>query len=483
MKTAVLIILRLTSALVGFVAAVSFMRTQNGAYDFYIGRLFGNLSNWFNFGMESSLLLLASCLIFFTVTICQKRGSVVYPLRRVDYSFLLVFCCVGFVVCTRMVWTAFAPWGLPTGLFTYVIALPFVAYCLALLAFGELVARLRDRVLIKTLYWVGFFKVYSAWQPVGFLALLLLFSQVIVMAVFHNLLIVMGVSVFVLGVFTYYAVHMINLAAEYDIAAADKIRSERFKSELITNVSHDIKTPLTSIINYVNLLSNEGLEGQSAGYVDVLAKKSSRLKVLIDDLMEASKASTGNLSVELQVINLVEMVGQVAGEFEDVFAENGLTLVIRQPNVTQDYTSPRHKVYAEAEDRPNAEGHSGQEGPPVSLCINADSRHLYRALENLFSNVAKYSLEGTRVFAEIFPLLREGKVQFALQNTSAAPIEVSGRELTEQFIRGDMARQTEGSGLGLYIAKSLVELMGGRLDIRVIGDLFRVEVVMDAKVG
>ena len=476
MKTAVLLILRLTSALVGFIAAVSFMRAQNRAYNFYIGRLLGSLSNWFNFGMESSILLLGSCLIFFTVTVCQKRGSVVYPLRKVDYSFLLVFCCVGFVVCTRMVWTAFAPWGQPAGLFTYVIALPFIAYCLALFAFGELVARLRDRVLIKTLYWVSFFKVYSAWQPVGFMALLLLSSQIIIMAIFHNFPVVLGASVFVVGVFTYYAVHMINLAAEYDIAAADKIRSERFKSELITNVSHDIKTPLTSIINYVNLLSNEGLEGQVAGYVDVLAKKSSRLKILIDDLIEASKAGTGNLSVELQKINLAEMVGQVAGEFEDVFAENELTLVIRQPNTAQE-SPPEYEAYTGIEIRPKPEALAVSES--TSLCINADSRHLYRALENLFANVAKYSLRGTRVFAEVFPLLREGKVQFALQNTSAAPIELSGRELTEQFIRGDMARQTEGSGLGLYIAKSLVELMGGRLDIRVIGDLFRVEVVLE----
>jgi len=478
MKTVVMIVLRFASALVGYIAAISFMRGQNRAYNFYFSRLLGNLSNWFNFGVASSLMLLGACLILFAVSICMKKGTIVYPLRKVDYSFLLVFCCVGFVICTRMVWTAAFPWwDGPMALFGYIVALPFIAYALALLAFGELVARLRDRTFIKTLYWVAFFRTYSAWQPVGFLALVLMFAQLIIMIMFYSAPVVLVVSIFVIGVFTYYAVHMINLAAEYDIAAADKIRAERFKSELITNVSHDIKTPLTSIINYVNLLHNEGLHGQAAGYVDVLTKKSARLKELIDDLMEASKAGTGNLPVELQEINLAEMVGQVAGEFEDVFAENELTLVIRQPNVDYTLHTRESDSAAMGEKHPSL----NEESHPASLRIYADSRHLYRALENLFSNAAKYSLKGTRVFAEIFPLLREGKVQFALQNTSAAPIEASGRELTEQFIRGDMARQTEGSGLGLYIAKSLVELMGGRLDIRVIGDLFRVEIVIDSE--
>ena len=149
------------------------------------------------------------------------------------------------------------------------------------------------------------------------------------------------------------------------------------------------------------------------------------------------------MSVDFRNVDLSEIVGQIAGEFDDQFKEHGLTLVLRQP-----------------------------EQPVLA---NADNRHLWRTLENLFSNAVKYALPGTRVFAEID--LRDGSAVLSLKNTSQAPINQSGEALTEQFIRGDRARQTEGSGLGLYIAKSLVELMGGQLIIRASGDLFEVEIV------
>ena len=469
-----LITIRFMSAMLGFGAAVSFMRAFNRTYNFYVRTIIGDR---LNFGQGASIIMLGACLTVFALSIWFVRGRPTYPLRRVDYLFLLIFCGAGFAACSRMGWQQLAWWSGLThfvplawgSTWTHVVVVPLVAYILALVAFGELVARLRDKNLLSTLYWVEFFKVYSLWRPIGFLALLLLMGQLLLMVAYFSLLAVQIFSVLTIGAFTYCAAHMLSLAAEYDIASADKIQAERFKSELITNVSHDIKTPLTSIINYVDLLTTAGLQGQAAEYLDVLVRKSTRLKVLIDDLMEASKAGTGNIRANLERLNLAEIVGQVAGEFEDSFSENGLTLVIRQPEMPP--------VEYEDEYIPGV-----YIGDPVSktapVVIYADSRHLYRALENLFSNAVKYAQPGTRVFAEITPLLRTGKVQFTLQNTSAVPIEMSEGELTEQFIRGDRARQTEGSGLGLYITKSLIELMGGRLNIRVVGDLFRVEVEM-----
>jgi len=474
-----LIFLRLVSAVVGFGAAVSFMRAQSSAFDFYFGRLMRigfnmgtgfdsrlSFDNGLNFGAGPSAVLLIICLAVFTFSILLRKGAQPYPVRRIDYGFLLMVCVAGFLTCSRLAWApSFPGWLWENPLLVIVLVVPFIAYLFALLAFGELIARLRDRTLATTLYWVGFFKVYSIWRPVGLLAFLLLAVQIAMLILFIGILSIVVVSLFILGSLTYFAVHMINLATEYDIAAADKIRSERFKSELITSVSHDIRTPLTSIINYVDLLNNEGLEGQPKEYVQVLARKSTRLKVLIDDLMEASKAGTGNLSVDMQKLNLAEIIGQVAGEFEDSFAENNLTLVIRQMDGAIWYGDTRHENAAGPEE------HLFHQDP---IWVNADSRHLYRTLENLFSNTVKYSLSNTRVFIETSP--REGKVLFTLQNTSATPIEMAGEELTEQFIRGDKARNTEGSGLGLYIAKSLIELMGGVFRIHAIGDLFRVEV-------
>ena len=461
--TPVVIVARIISAVMGFIPSVSFTRSINRTYNIHMGRLVGAR---FDYGFFMSTLMLMVCMGVFAASIWYAKKRPIYPLRRVDYFFLLMFCGSGFIACTGIVWQQLrwgwgVTWtrGLITPLtqamgttWTNLFVIPMIAYILLLTALGELVARLRDRNLVATMYWVRFFKIYSIWKPIGFFALLLIIGQLILAIAYFFLPIVLMISIAAMGAFTYCAAHMIDLAAEYDIASADKIRAERFKSELVTNVSHDIKTPLTSIINYVDLLNSVGLEGQAADYVDVLVRKSNRLKTLIDDLMEASKAGTGSLRVEMAEINLTEIVGQVSGEFEDKFLDNNLTLVFRQ--------------------RPEQENSNS----PTPVIILADSRHLYRALENLFSNAAKYALPGTRVFAEIISY--DGKMLFSLQNTSAEPIELSEGDLTEQFIRGDRARNTEGNGLGLYIAKSLVELMGGKFEIRVVGDLFRVEVVM-----
>ncbi len=220
------------------------------------------------------------------------------------------------------------------------------------------------------------------------------------------------------------------------------VRNERLKAELITNVSHDIKTPLTSIVNYVDLLKRENLPGERVQrYIEVLDQKSQRLRQLTEDLVEASKISTGNIELQMVRMQFQSMLQQACGEFQERFEERGLTPVW------------------EMEKEP--------------LCIMADGRQLWRILENLFGNIYKYAAEGTRIYIE---LVREGdRAVLSLQNTSKEKLMVDdAQELAGRFVRGDKSRSTEGSGLGLSIAQSLVELHGGTFEITADGDLFRV---------
>ena len=226
-------------------------------------------------------------------------------------------------------------------------------------------------------------------------------------------------------------------------AVADGVKSERMKTELITNVSHDIKTPLTSVINYVDLLKRENIEDEKIqGYIEVLDNKSQRLKVLIEDLIEASKASSGAIQLVIARLNFNELVNQTNGEFMERFADKNLTMV---PAVTQE-----------------------------PLIIEGDGRRIYRILENLYQNVNKYAMEGTRVYVE---LRKEAAMAvFQIKNISKEPLTTCVEELTERFVRGEESRTTEGSGLGLSIAKSLTELQKGNFEIYLDGDLFRVTV-------
>lgn len=235
-----------------------------------------------------------------------------------------------------------------------------------------------------------------------------------------------------------------------DAAVEKSLKNERMKTELITNVSHDIKTPLTSIINYVDLLKRENPQDPKIqGYLDILEEKSQRLKTLTEDVVEASKASTGNIALDMADLNFVELVHQVIGEFEERFQEKNLSMMV----------------------------HFDQE----EAIICADGRRMWRVLENVFSNVAKYAMENTRVYAEI--KVNKPKVTFSLKNISAQPLNISADELTERFIRGDVSRNTEGSGLGLSIAKSLTELQGGEFKLYLDGDLFKVTIVFQIKEG
>ena len=236
-----------------------------------------------------------------------------------------------------------------------------------------------------------------------------------------------------------------NISVGLAGAVDEKMKSERFKAELITNVSHDLKTPLTSIINYVNLLkSTEQTDPKAAEYIEVLDRKSQRLKKLTEDLVEASKASTGVLSVVREKIGMGQLIDQALGEWEEKLNDRKLTLVSTLP-----------------------------EG---ECWVYADGRHLWRVIDNLLSNCAKYAMEGTRVYLD----LERGKGQVALsvKNISREPLNVPAERLMERFVRGEESRSTEGSGLGLSIARSLTELQGGTFELAVDGDLFKAIVTL-----
>ena len=235
--------------------------------------------------------------------------------------------------------------------------------------------------------------------------------------------------------------HLNAIGDGMNAAVAERMKSERFKTELITNVSHDIKTPLTSIINYVDLLGKEQLDNPKAQeYLDVLSRQSARLKKLIEDLIEASKASTGNLKVSMEVCNAQVTLVQTIGEYEEKLAKGQIELQIREPE--------------------------------EQILIHADSRHLWRVFDNLMNNICKYAQPGTRAYVNLERVGEHAEITF--RNISREPLNISGEELMERFVRGDSSRSMEGNGLGLSIARSLTELMGGTLRLTVDGDLFKV---------
>ena len=248
---------------------------------------------------------------------------------------------------------------------------------------------------------------------------------------------------YLVGCFREFAGELNGLADVAMVAAQNQLKSERMKTELITNVSHDIKTPLTSIINYVDLLEKPHTEEEQKAYVEVLSRQSQRLKKLIDDLMEMSKASTGNIQVEIAEIDAVEAVTQALGEFADKLTAAGLTPVFHQSE--------------------------------ENIMLLADGRLLWRAMSNVLSNAVKYALPGTRLYVDVSAT--QDKAIISFKNISGAQLNISAEELMERFVRGDSSRNTEGSGLGLNIAKSLMELQKGQLQLLVDGDLFKVTLV------
>ena len=240
-----------------------------------------------------------------------------------------------------------------------------------------------------------------------------------------------------------HAENLNSVQAGIQRAVEEKMKSERLKTQLITNVSHDIKTPLTSIVNYVDLLKKEDIPSPEAReYIAVLDRQSHRLKKLTEDLVEASKASSGVLNVDLQPTDVNVLFSQIEGEYQERLAACQLTLV----------TQP----------------------PAPGTVIRADSRLLSRVMDNLVSNICKYALPSTRVYV-VSTLSREA-VTISFKNVSRDELNISPDELMERFVRGDASRHTEGSGLGLSIARSLVQLQGGRFDLAIDADLFRADI-------
>ena len=245
------------------------------------------------------------------------------------------------------------------------------------------------------------------------------------------------------GTFRDFGEGLNSLAEAAKLAAENQMKSERMKTELITNVSHDIKTPLTSIINFVDLMKKPHSDEEGAEYLAVLDRQSQRLKKLIDDLMDMSKASSGNMTVELDQVDAAEAINQALGEFADKLEKARLTPIFRYPDKT--------------------------------ITMVADGKLLWRVLSNLLNNAVKYALPDTRLYIDLMEL--QGNAVIAVKNISKEQLNVNADELMERFVRGDASRNTEGSGLGLNIAKSLVELQGGQLHLMVDGDLFKVTLV------
>ena len=232
---------------------------------------------------------------------------------------------------------------------------------------------------------------------------------------------------------------MLNINAGTKAAVETAVKGERLKAELITNVSHDLKTPLTSIVNYVFAPAQRRVRRAANEYIKILKEKSNRLKALIDDLMEASKVSTGNIKINLSPVNLYELAMQISGEHSDVLEEKGIDIIIAKPEVE-----------------------------PI---VWADSQQTWRIIENLFSNVKKYTMPGTRVYVDT--TIENGYGCFSIKNISADALNIPAEELTQRFVRNDEARSGEGSGLGLSIAESLCKLQKGEFSITIDGDLFK----------
>lgn len=312
---------------------------------------------------------------------------------------------------------------------------------------------LKNTIFYKVLYWLRK-KAKEIWynltKVMPITKKMILIAGIYCIIALFLIIIFQGFGLFldliVAGVFFYKIIKEVNYYTEE--AFQEKVKSEKLRTELITNVSHDIKTPLTSIINYVDLLKKEKLDNPKVKeYIEVLDNKSQRLKKITEDLIEVSKASSGSLKLNLEDINVVELIKQANGEFEDKFKSQGLEIIMQSSN--------------------------------DKIIINNDSRYMYRIIENIYSNISKYALKNTRVYIDVKE--NNNKVYMDFKNTSKEKLNISEDELMQRFVRGDKSRTTEGSGLGLAIISSLAEVQNGECKLKIDGDLFKVSLIFNIK--
>lgn len=458
-------ICRILSGSFAFVFMLSFLRQTISRIDQYVLPFIGNILKY------STRLSLTLYFFFFVLymlstwfTSESKTRSV---FRHSDSGFIIFLVFFSYYLTFNMVTSQ--------GRAPILLLLFTIVYVLTLLGSSEILLRIRDKKFFEKFYWLNFFKMYAKRKPV-ILSLTAVLSIYIIyyflsiadllvhriyiydgscsivvsptseLSVFNNLYLDLGFAIS-LGALTYLIHFVLYLSHDYEEVNEQKVRAERLKSELITNVSHDMRTPLTSLINYVDLLKTCDISDVNAlGYIEVLNKKTQRLNILIQDLLDASKVSSGNIVLEKETINLVEMFGQLIGEYDDDFRASDLTMVYR----------------------PNKD----------NMNVTVDIHQFHRVIDNIMINALKYSLAGTRVFIELCEV--DKGISLHMMNTSEQSIEILEDELTEQFIRGDQSRHTEGSGLGLYISKHLIELMGGVFEIKVTGDLFEVYIYLES---
>ncbi len=463
----------------------------------------------FIYVMPISAVLLALILIYLIIAIGHSKGKEEIDLNDLDkipleIVYIISFLIVGLILCIPIANIEYNHTNLNLFISLFLLAY-FVSYIFCMATAITTIKRIKAKVLLKSTITGKIFKwcinlcktifrktkeayhgITNNWNRLGKLLLIIfgyIMISIVLIALFYvlGIIISMGIGIYLIYKFNirlncyqniekhlkaiYEGDHLSKLnpddfteefqeivkyindvSSGFENAIQEGIKSERLKTELITNVSHDIKTPLTSIINYVDLLKKENIENEKAKeYIEILDGKSQRLKKLIEDLVEASKASSGNVKLNIEKINISELVKQTTGEFEDKFKDKNLDIIT---------SFPEDIVY-----------------------INADNRYMYRIIENLFSNISKYALENSRVYIDV--KTKGNKVKIYIKNISKEKLNISADELMQRFVRGDKSRTTEGSGLGISISKSLTEIQNGKFELQVDGDLFKVELEFD----